>query len=476
MSKKNNINTPTDDEIRRFVEHVKSPDTSLDDEKLNTLKKQVSESLSVMRNNLLLRMPFTGGMLMRMDMIPVRDYRISTACTDGQRIYVDINFYKNLNDKERLFVLAHECWHNIYLHFARCHNRNRQAWNIATDCEINYMLNKNNFTMPENLCYPDGREGCPPSSYEGKSAEEMYEYVIKKAKKQGFSNSSDDSDSSGSGSNSSKDGKNTGKLTGQFDKHITDEGENNGVSKNGVPTDEWGEKGEDPDYNPRIDRDAAEKIREGIISEAQKIERTQGKLPGSLEDYIKKLRNPEINWKEVLANYVTTHIGGDNRTWLPPNRRHVWHDLYLQSHRGENINVSVIVDTSGSTTADLPKFMSELVSLLNTFGNYNLMLIQCDAEVQNVEMYDECNPFPLDDCSMVQWKGFGGSDLNPAFEYMEDEMFEPSINIVFTDGYIDVPKKNPLTIPSLFVLTSDGNEKLCDWGIVTKFKDKTDDQ
>lgn len=475
-----------DNKIKDFIDHIKNPKTSLTKEKLLELKRKTIDAMSIDRQKLVTKMPFTGGMLMRMNFIPIRDYRCSTAMTDGKNIYVDIDFYKKLSKEERVFILAHECWHNIYLHFMRCQNRNRDLWNIATDCEINYMLKNEGLVPPLDLCFPDGEHGCPPSDYAGKSAEEMYEWLYKQAKKMsknGNSGGGKGKNDSGKGSTPT-DGSNksprNGKLQGQFDKHITDEETNDenegngagGLSEYGVPTDEWGEKGEDSDYRPMIDQDAAEKIREGIISEAQKIERNQGRLPGGLQNILDKIRNPEINWKEMLSKYVSTCMSGGHRSWLPPSRRHVYEEMYFQSHRGEHIKVSVIVDTSGSTTADLPKFMGELVSLLNTFGNYEMMMIQCDCEVQDVEIYDTYNPFPVEDCSKVKWKGFGGSDLNPAFNRMREEGFEPSVNIVFTDGYIDCPRNNPLPIQTLFVLTSDGNEKLADWGIKTKFKEK----
>ena len=56
------------------------------EQQLKELKKKVSESLSITRQRILTRQPFTGGILMRLEIIPVRDCMCNTALTDGSRI------------------------------------------------------------------------------------------------------------------------------------------------------------------------------------------------------------------------------------------------------------------------------------------------------------------------------------------------------------------------------------------------------
>jgi len=455
----------------KFRKALENPKTSITKEKLEDLKKKVEESLSLDRQKMLSLQPFTGGMMMHFEIVPIRDYRCATAMTDGSRIFFDIDFYSRLSDKERIFVLAHECWHCIYLHFLRKQGRESDLWNIATDCEINYMLKNQGFSAPSELCYPEPGE-------EGLSAEEIYERRFKKSKKQKHDGGENGGQSSGygqrNGNGESNDEK--GGISGQFDKHVTDEDEENG--DNGMlPKDKWGEKGEDPDYHPRISQDVAEKIRESVISEAQKYERSRGTLPGGLESVINRFRKPEISWKELLCQEISKCYS-ERREWLPPNRRYVHKGLYLQSHRGEKVKCCVMIDTSGSTTTDLPKFMGELVGLLNTFSNYEMTLIQCDAKVQSVEKFDDVNPFPVEDASKIKFSGFGGSDLNPAFEYLEEELaYEdeyPNMVVVFTDGYIAVPETPP-PCNVLWILTSDGNKDIAPYGRKIVFKEKREE-
>lgn len=483
----------TEKEIEDFFERIKNPDTKLTEKDLQTLKERVRKSLAVDLSNLLTRQSFISSMAFRFDIIPVRDYRVSTAQTDGTRIFFDIDFYSRLSKGEREFVIAHEVWHNIFLHFLRRQGRDPDLWNIATDCEINQMLKGEGFSAPDKLCFP-------PKGYEDKNAEDIYEYYMRKmksaAKKAGKSGASGGSGTRGNGSGQTEsssgsgdggddeDGRNevnrgkskNGRLEGQFDRHSDKEdpdGNGEGDEKSeglSLPKDKWGEKGRDSDYRPSIAKNAADKIRRAIVSEAQRYERMKGTLPGNLRRILDTIYKPEISWREHLSQFVTSCFG-DRRQWLPPQRRSVWSESYFQSRRGEKINVSVIVDTSGSCTEDIPKFLTELVGLLNTFGRYTLTLVQCDAEVQSVETYDDNNPFPLEHMEEIEWKGFGGSDLNPAFKELERYPEGFSCNIVFTDGYIDCPKKNPLGCDTLFILTKDGSDSLCDWGKKIRFKE-----
>lgn len=415
---------------------------SLTENELAKLKKQTLAVMCQDRQKLLVRFPFTGGFLMRMEFVPVRDCRLRTAATDGERIFMDIAFCTTLSNDERLFVMAHEVWHCVLMHMLRCQTRDPSAFNVATDMEVNRMLKKEGLKPPSKCLMPK-------AEWDELSAEEIYEH-IRKRPKQGMQEQDvrgvDMQDGDGIGSDK------------QFDKHIypsTSSGEDDTI----VVTDQWGEVGFDKDYAPLITKELADKIRERIVAVAQQIERTRGTIPEHLANIVRAALRPQIRWQEVLAQFVTSCYGGSRR-WLPPNRRHISQGLYLQSSRKERLQAAVAIDTSGSTTADLPQFFSELTSLLNTFGDYELTVMQCDCEIQNVEKFDAYNPF-----HSIDWKayGHGGTDFRPPFVYVaEHSEIEPSCLIYITDGCGPAPD-NPPPYPVLWILTGNG-EKPAPWG------------
>ena len=469
----------------------------LTEEETKTLKKKASEILSVCRRDVLTKYPFIGSIALRMEMVPVRDIRVRTACTDGNSVYFDIAFLSSLTREEQTFVLAHEVWHAVMMHLVRIQNRNPELFNIATDKEVNYMLQKDGFTAPKELLLPTKEE-------EGKCAEEIYEMLLKKMKnKQQQQNDMGDG-SSGSnrsnsrqnkngnssnsnrqpnqnGSQSDKNGNKTGEFKGQFDKHVYDGMEdgqpnqsNNGQNGDGDSsnnsydelTDKYGKVGLDSDFQPKVSKDFADKMRETIVSEAQRVEKMKGSLPAHIKELVKKCTQAEIKWQEVLAQFVTRCYNSGNRSWIPPNRRHVHNGVYLQSRQATKIKLAVGIDTSGSTMGDRSKFLGELHSLIKSFGMFELSIIECDAEVGAYKHYtqDDNLDFEIDNGEYAM-SGGGGTAMRPIFDYILDNQIECDALCIMTDGYIDSIPTNPIpSLPVLWVITKGGTANFCDWG------------
>ena len=138
--------------------------------------------------------------------------------------------------------------------------------------------------------------------------------------------------------------------------------------------------------------------------------------------------------------------------------------------QNQKIKVTIAVDTSGSCTGDLPKFFAEFNSLMKSFGNYEVNLIQCDAEVTSCDKYDGSTPFDPD-IKNFNFKGFGGTSFKPVFKYVREHGIEQDCLIYFTDGYGDAPDYPP-PYPVLWVLTTDHDDDFCSWGTKLPFKEK----
>ncbi len=417
-------------------------------------KRVCLEQLTQDRHRLLMRWPFIGGIIMRMELIPVRDDRLGTAATDGDNIFVDVDFYAKLKQDERLFVLAHEIWHCVFLHFARRQDRDHRRFNIAADLEIHFALKDERmsepFVLPHDPCW------------QGLSAEEIYELLPKSPEKKEKGAPSEEQEKSrneafGSGEES-------------FDKHVypgdaapevpegnvaADASSNDGAPGNGALV-------VDSDYAPRVTETTVEHARARAIASAQQIERAQGTLPAEIKRLLEFLQKPSLPWQELLKQFVTICYGGQRR-WLPPSRRHVWQDLYLPSMCGESLRAVVALDTSGSTSNDLPVFFAELVSLMRSFGKFDLEVIQCDDTIQDVEHYTQDRLPPPD----KKWKvkGGGGTDFRPVFEYVKTHSrANPDLMVFFTDGYGSAPDRAP-AYPVMWILTNDGKTPV-PWGRV----------
>lgn len=510
--------------------------TTITEEELQALKKKSVEILCGARRALLLKYPFIGSLLMRMNLVPIRDMRVRTACTDGDTVYFDIDFLSRLSTEEQIFVLGHEMYHGVLLHLTRLQARDPNLFNIATDKEVNYLLKQDGLTPPCDLLFPEGNEV-------GKSAEEIYELLLKEMKQQAKNqmqqqrsgssqksnsqssgkNSKDRSNSkskSGNGEDGEKDadsqnnsGNKDGQLSGQFDRHqyrgMEDsakdgnkensqgndkdssngdgnkdgnedgdgDGNGDGNASGGSPVrDKWGDVGFDSDFKPSISKDFSDRMREAVIATAQQIERQQGNLPGHIAQIVKGLMKPEIKWQELLAQFVTKCYGCD-RKWLPPNRRHVYKKMYLPSRRSEKIKIGVACDTSGSCQGDLKKFLSELVGLVNSFGDYEIHLMHSDCEVDKYELYSsEENPLEVEQNDFeFEFGGGGGTDLCAPFNYILDNDLDIDCFCFLTDGYGPTPEKNELGIPVMWILTKGAaDDSFCSFGEKIRFQDDYD--
>ena len=401
-------------------------------------KERFLELLSEDRRRLLMRWPFIGSVMMRMELIPVRDDRLETACTDGNTIFADTRFLKSLSRDERLFVLAHEVWHSVLLHFCRKQDRDRVLFNVAADLEIHFVLEEEKMKAPWVLPHE--------KSWAGLSAEEIYERVLQKTQK------SDPGES--------------------FDKHLYDGDQIPAPEEVGKETGTEAEAEApqefviDEEFAPVLDPGRAEKIRGRVISAAQQLERTQGTLPGVVKRLLEQIAKPSLPWNEMLKQFVTSCYGGKRR-WLPPSRKHIWEGLYLPSMREGQLKAVVALDTSGSTTNDMALFFGELLSLMRSFGRFELTVIQCDAAIGKVEHFSDSALPPSN--GKFEVTGGGGTSFVPVFDYVAKEMQEKTdLLIYFTDGFGTAPPKAP-PYPVMWVLTK-GGKKPAEWGRTANFK------
>lgn len=385
------------------------------------------------RVRLLMDQPFVGAVLIRQNLVPVVDSRCPTASTDGQNIFVNPDFYLAMTPGERRFLLAHEVWHTVYLHFLRRQERDPELFNIATDMEINGMLARERFKVPADALVV-------PAQWRGLSAEEIYERLKKSLTKPNAS----------------------------YDVHL-EPGGNKAEQESLSDNKGYDAVVVDPDYQVDFGNEPEEQAREKVIEAATHYEKQRGTLPGELARIVENFRSGKLPWKELLAQFVTSCFGGSRR-WLPPNRRYISNGLYLQSRRDSRLQAVLAVDTSGSTHQDLPQFAAELAGLLNSFGDYRLKVICCDTKIQSVETFTPETPF---DGKKVRFAGGGGTSFTPVFDYLKKSKEEVNLLIYFTDGCGDIPEKPPY--PVMWVITPHG-KNVIPWGYEAQLKNQVTHQ
>jgi predicted metal-dependent peptidase len=363
---------------------------------------QARERLVTARIGLLLRHSFFGNLATRLQLFNADDW-CGTAATDGRKFYYNSRFIMLLKPKEVEFLVAHEVLHVVYDHFGRRGERDPQIFNIANDYAVNADLKRHKVgqfitTVP---CLYEAK-------YDGKASEEIYDDLMKNVQKI----SMDD-------------------LVNQLlDDHLDGDGDSEDGDQEGGEGDKKG-KGKRPTMTAEEREQLKQEIKQAIINAASSAE--AGSLPKGVERLIKDVTNPVMPWRELIQTNLTSAIKTDF-SFMRPSRRG-WHmDAIMPAMTpGEEIDVDVFIDLSGSiSTEQGTAFLSEVAGMMSAFDGYRINVACFDTEVYNPKTFTSEN---LDSIEGYELVGGGGTDFDSIFNFLKKEGRVPARLIVFTDGY-----------------------------------------
>ena len=356
-----------------------------------------------------------AGILMIGERVITDDPSIPTACTNGRDEMYNRDFVDKLNDAELRFLILHESYHKLYRHITTWKwiaDINTNEANVCMDFVINIKLvddNKDGFaTMTGELA-----NGCIDPKYRDMDTAQVYHARKKNGEGQDTGISSpNDGDGNGEGQNGSESLQDPKGKPQPFDQH------------------DWeGAKEMTPQQASDLARDVDEAIRQGAL--------VAGKTGSGGDRDLIELLKPQIDWREVLREFVTTTCtGSDYSTWQRPNRRYISAGVYMPSGISESIGELVVaIDTSGSIgQPELSRFLTEVKEICDTVHPDKVRLLYWDTEVCGDEKYEM---HELDDLvTSTKPKGGGGTMIECVPEYITKEGVKPQACIVLTDGYL----------------------------------------
>jgi predicted metal-dependent peptidase len=359
------------------------------------------ERLVTARIGLLLRHSFFGNLATRMQLVNADEW-CSTAATDGLKFYYNSRFIMMLKPKEVEFLVGHEVLHVVYDHMGRRGTRDPRLWNIADDYAVNADLKRHKVgefikTVP---CLYEAK-------YDGKSAEEIYEDLYDKAEKINVDDLIDQ----------------------MIDDHM--EGESSESEGEGEEIDGSGKGKGRPKMSGEERERVRQEVKQAIINAAASAE--AGSIPKGVERLIKQHTNPVMPWRELIQTNLTSAIRTDF-SFMRPNRRG-WHmDAIMPGMTpGEEIDVVVSLDMSGSITdKQAQAFLGEIAGMMDAFDGYRVHVFCFDTETYNPQDFTSEN---LDTIDSYEPVGGGGTDFDCIFSYLKENAIVPKRLIVFTDGY-----------------------------------------
>ena len=318
-----------------------------------------------------------------------------TAYTNGRDEVYGRAFCDSLNDAELRFLILHECYHKLYRHLVTWKHlweENKQLANMACDYVINIKIADDNQDGFATMTGPLTK-GCYDVKYRGMDSAEVYN-MLKQDPPQ-------DGGDGGSG------------------------GDGQSLDEHG-----WGDAQEmTPDEQNELAREIDEAIRQGAL--------VAGKTGSGGDRDLQDLLQPQVDWREVMRDFITTTCtGNDYSTWRRPNRRFMSSGVYLPSGISESVDELVIATDMSASIGDreVAVALTEIKSIADTVHPEAVRLLYWDTQVCQDERYESHD---LD--TMVEStrpKGGGGTSVECVPEYMTAKHITPQAVIVITDGYL----------------------------------------
>lgn len=450
------------------------------------------------RLSLMSKQPFYALLLMNMKF--ALDLSCETAYTDGDRVAFNPDFMNEIDDNELEFVLMHEVLHAALAHpFRHQSEYEQQEFDYACDIIVNsnilysFGMDKSKITLKkygESMhLMPNGEEGYKYS------VEEAYKMLIAaakpnkqngkgqkgKGKAAGKSNANtqagtgDSVDGEGSGGKGDAGGgkgsarpsledliasikKKNDSIREKIEKNRGEEssGTGNENGNGGGSFDDHSFWEGDDDMGSQRDAWMNRMVEAtDIIASMPEGSKSRGTVPAGVERIINELKNPILDWRTILNDFVQEDIC--DYSFSPPDKRMEDSPFFLPdfNEKDESAkNLLFMIDTSGSMSNDaITDCYSEIYGAIQQFnGKLTGKLGFFDAVVvEPVPFEDE------DEFKIIRPKGGGGTSFHIIFDYVREKMQDdpPVSIIILTDGYAPYPDEAAaMDIPVLWIINN----------------------
>jgi predicted metal-dependent peptidase len=366
------------------------------------------------------------------------DSRIPTAAiTATGRLLVNPAWFVELGLQEAAFIVAHELLHLCLRSHERCVGTDAKVFNWAHDYIINDMLKHHlGCPIPANgLDYPGAREfsaeqivnkirnGAIPGPKRRKVPRSTVSIELEKAGLLPPSDADPDSDNDGD--------------------VLTKERERELFPDTDVHSDE--------ELRHRVTNVAAKSVSLGVLKDRlDRIESGRGAdVSGGFDDtpeLLKSFYRPP--WEMALQQWLEAIAPGPRSFARPSRRAGTRTDIVLPGRKREGWALHIVLDTSGSMVAEIPRVLGTIAAFCESVGVAQIHVLQCDVRVTHDDWLD---PEELANFSV---SGGGGSNMTPAMLQLAED---PDVQaaVVITDGEIDFPRE-PMPYQVLWALTSSG--------------------
>ena len=404
--------------------------------------------------------PFYGSLAMRLPLVQadLAGKKVKTIGCDGRRILYNHEWVAGYADMADLKVaIAHVVTACALEHHLRRGDRDYAVWQEASRGVTGVILGMSGICrIPRYSYYGDDRSveelyndllGRQQREQERQEEEKRRQEEQEKQEQQeaggAEGDDGDGGDGSGSGGNGNADGAGNGgdssEEAGDAEEADQGEEEDKQSDTHGPIISEYGPVGEVLDAPEGTDPHEEAMAMNLASRAALELTGQYGKeVPGGLREFIKSAGNaPDMSWQDVLKEHMNEIRRGDY-SWVPPNNRYVWQDMYLPSMKSEGSgHIAVVIDTSGSINeASLRMFWAGVKEMMDEVTPTGVTVICCDMAVHSVH---EFTPDDLPDVLDTSGGG-GGTCFTDVWPYIANTPETPEAVLFWTD--LCVPEPN----------------------------------
>jgi len=417
--------------------------------------------------------PFVASILVRIRILAVRGLPFP-AGVNATTLAIDVDQISKVSDAELVGILAHETLHLAFRDVVRRGDRVPEIWNVATDAVNNEILSPYVKLLENVWRFNVLEDALGERIPEGISKEQLYDKIVKKAKKaprpqwndlgapsesqmqQGGGQQQDQqgqSSQSQAGAGSGKKGKKKGdgqqaqppqqgqqspqpgagggqkkgRKRGQSSQSQQGTGQGKqkkqegGGAASGAPTPQM--VGVIQEGDPSLRDEDEEKREEAWRRALARAHAAQaGTAPGALEREVSQLLKSRVPWRNLLRQALRDGYGrGIIQSWKRLNRRV---PELPGARRLTTPRTWVLLDASGSISDEiLNQFMSEVVSAARAAGG--ITVVAWDAEVKGVWNYHRGMKMKI--------QGGGGTVIRPALALVKEKMQPGDVVAVLSD-------------------------------------------
>ncbi len=399
------------------------------------MSDKIEIKLAAARTRLILDKPFLGALVLRLPMLKADPAWCRTTATDARSFYYNAAYIDSLSLEQTQFVLSHEALHCALSHFSRRMHRLKNRWDVACDMAINPLLIDDGLKPPANALYLE--------QFEDMTAEEIYPLLDDHADREPMDQhlydvkGTQDSDSHGQqdrDNNPEREAEQQDKPDGGGDREKSSQ--ENGDSRLAEPDEGSGGALQPPPLSEYDRKDLSVQWQQRMAGAAQQAMRA-GKMGAAMARLVDHLLQPQLPWRMLLARYMTA-VARDDYSFQRPSRREG--GAILPSIRSDQINLAIVIDTSGSISYDeISEFISEVNAIKGQL-RARITLLACDDKLSEngpweYEAWDTFSvPENLD--------GGGGTSFLPPFEWLSMQ-HDPDLLLYFTDADGPFPAHEP---------------------------------